>query len=116
MKQINIINAYKNLEQLSMIKDYHNKEQWALYKLRKELRSYNEFYQERNQTIIDKYRQYANEEGVISGQPYQDYLKDVEELNNLDVDIKIEKISLPFVDGITFVIAEQLEDFIEFTE
>ena len=116
MKQINIVNAYKNLEQLSTIENYHNKEQWALYKLRKELRSFVDFYEERSKAIIDKYREFADENGTISGQHYQDYIKDFEELNNLETEINIEKIKLPFVDGITFLIAEQLEDFIEFTE
>ena len=116
MKQINIVNAYKSLESLSNIKDYQTKEQWALYKLRKELRPFVEFYDERNQATVKKYQQYADDEGILSGQHYQDYLKDFEELNNHEVDINIEKITLPFVDGITFITAEQLEDFIEFTE
>ena len=31
MKQIDIVNGYKNMETLLDIKDYHAKEQWALY-------------------------------------------------------------------------------------
>ena len=114
MKQLQIIQAYKDLELLSDIKDFHSKEQWALYVLRKELRSSIEFYEERTKAIMEKYREFVDENGVISGQPYQDYIHEIEELNNLDVETKFEKITLPFVDGISFKLAESLEDFIEF--
>ena len=114
MKQLKIIQAYKDLELLSDIKDYHSQEQWALYVLRKELRSSVEFYKERTEAIMEKYREFANDDGVIKGQPYQDYLKDINDLNNLDIEIEFNKIVLPFVDGISFKLAESLEDFVEF--
>ena len=116
MKQINIVKAYKNLEQLSNIKDYHNKEQWALYKLRKELRSFVDFYEERINALTDKYKEYADEKGILYGQYYLDYIKEKEELDNLGVEQEIPKIELPIVDGITFLTIESLEDFITFKE
>ena len=114
MKQINIIQAYNNLEGLLDIKYYHSKEQWALYNLRKELRSSVEFYEEQTEKIKNKYLEFADEKGILSGTHYQDYLRETEELNNLEIEPTFEKITLPFVDGITFKTAESLEEFIEF--
>lgn len=115
MKQINIVQAYKNLETLKDIKDYHSKEQWALYCLRKNLRPHVEFYEERANEILNKYYEFADENGLIEGKPYQDYMKEINELNDLDVEVDFEKTALPFVDGISFDVAESLEDFIDFT-
>ncbi len=116
MKQINIINAYKALESLSTIKDYHAKEQWALYSLRKELRSFIDFYEERIKALANKYSEFADEKGMLYDQHYLDYSKEKEELDSLEVEQEISKIELPIVDGITFLTIESLEDFVTFKE
>lgn len=115
MKQIKLIQAYRDLEQLSDVKDFHSKEQWAIYSLRKQLRSHMDFYEERQKAIVDKYSPHTDSEGRLKGQEYLDYVKDIEDLNNLEVDYTSDKITLPFVDGISFKTAEALDDFIEFT-
>jgi hypothetical protein len=115
MKQIDIIKAYNDLETLSTIKDYHAKEQWALYSLRKELRSFIDFYKEQIDALGEKYKEFVDSEGILSGDPYLDYMKEKNELDNLEIEQEIHKISLPIVDGITFLTIESLEDFINFT-
>ena len=116
MKQINIINAYNALESLSDIKDFHAKEQWALYSLRKELRSFVDFYKERMNVLTNKYKEFADDQGVITGQPYIDYMNEKDELDNMEIEQEINKIQLPIVDGITFLTIESLDDFITFKE
>ena len=114
MKQINAVNAYNTLESLSTIKDYHAKEQWAIYSLRKELRSVVDFYNERIDVLGEKYKEFADKEGVLSGQYYLDYMKEKNELENLEVEEEINEIKLPIVDGITFLTIESLEGFVNF--
>ena len=116
MTHFDIVVAYKKIEDLSDIKDYHAKEQWAIYKLRQKLKPSVTFFEEQSKKISDKYREFADNEGIISGEPYKKYATEIEELRKTEADIDIEKITLPFVDGITFIIAEELENFIEFTE
>jgi hypothetical protein len=115
MKQFDIIKAYKTLETLADNKNFNGKEQWDLYNLRKELRSHAEFQEEREKALYDKYISFADDKGQISGKPYADYLKDLEELNSMEIELDIDKLSIRFVDGMSFKDAEPLEDFIEFT-
>lgn len=114
MKQVDIIKAYKDLEKLSDVQDFHSKEQWALYSLRKKMREHVDFYEERQKALIEKYREFADDNGIITGEKYVDYTKELSDLNDLEIDEEIEKISLPFVDGISFKTAESLENFIDF--
>lgn len=116
MKYFDIVVAYKKLEELSNVKDFHAKEQWAIYKLRQKLKPFIEFFDERSNAITDKYRGFADDNGIISGEPYENYTKEMQELKDLETDTEIEKITLPFVDGITFIMAESLEKLIEFIE
>ena len=116
MKQLSIVTAYNNLEALSNIKDYHAKEQWALYSLRKELRPFVDFYEERIKALASKYSEFTDDKGMLYDQHYLDYIKEKEELDNLEVEQKINKIELPIVDGITFLTIESLENYIMFKE
>ena len=125
MKQLSIVTAYNSLEALSNIKDYHAKEQWALYSLRKELRPFVDFYEDlwyslrikkRIKALASKYSEFTDEKGMLYDQHYLDYAKEKEELDNLEVEQKINKIELPVVDGVTFLTMELLEDFINFIE
>ena len=114
MKQYEIISVYNATEELADNKNLTSKEQWALYNLRKDLRSHVEFQKEREQVITGKYAKFADENGKIYGENYQNYLKELEELNDMDIEWDKEKIKLPLVDGINFKTIEALEDFIEF--
>lgn len=116
MKQLSIVTAYNNLETLSNIKDYHAKEQWALYSLRKELRPFVDFYEERIKALGSKYSEFTDEKGMLYDQHYLDYIKEKEELDSLEVEQEISKIELPIVDGITFLTIESLEGFVNFTK
>ena len=115
MKQINIVQAYNDLKQLANVEGYQEKEQWKLYQLRKKLKPHIDFQQERERIIYDKYREYADQDGMIKGQKYIDLMQEKEDLNNMEIDLSVEKISLPLVKGINFITIEALEDFIDFT-
>lgn len=115
MKQYKIVNAYKQMELLADIKDLSEKEQWDLYQLRKTLKSHYEFQGEREQAIREKFNDFADDNGDIHDQHAKDFLNDLSELNNMEIDIKFIKPQIRLVKGISFKTAEELEDFIEFT-
>ena len=115
MKQIEIINAFMNMEQLAENKEFSEMEQWKIYQARKALRSHVEFYNERRNAILAGYQDKANEDGKLIGDDAKQYLKECEELDNLEIDMsEYKKPSIRMVKGISFKIVEQLEDFIEF--
>ena len=114
MKQLDIVKAYNATESLATL-NFSKEDQWKIYCFRKELRPRIEFQKEQEKIIIDKYKEYIDSEGSLHGDKYLEYLKDIEELNTLEVnDLSIEKIELPLIDGVNFKTVELLEDFIEF--
>lgn len=116
MKQSKIINAYKDMEQLATISSLTDQEQWQLYKLRKILRPHHEFQQERENAILEKYKPYADENGNIKGDILNEYIQEMNDLNNMDVELEdFEKPSIPNR-NINFLLMEKLEDFINFIE
>ena len=75
----------------------------------------NHFQKEQEKIIVDKYKEYIDSNGDLHGNKYIEYLKDIEELNTLEVkDLDIVKIELPLIDGVNFKTIESLEGFIEF--
>lgn len=114
MNYSKIISIYKATELLAD-KPFTNEDQWKIYTFRKALRVCTDFYVEREKVINDKYTQYADENGILRGEKYQEYMKEKNELNNMEAEFTYGKFSLPVVDGINFKIIESLEDYIEFT-
>ena len=115
MKQIKINEAYKNMEQLVDNKELTPAEQWKLYKLRKALKPHIDFYEEQYGKIGEKYTEVADQNGMVHGEHAVAFAKDVNDLNNLDVETEeFERPAIRFVEGINFMTAEALEDFIEF--
>lgn len=110
--------VYSATEKLSENKELSDSVLWCLYKLRKDLRIHVDFYKEREQDIKDKYISYVDENGQIHGEIMNQYLHELEDLNNMDKDVSnITKytISLKDINGITVHDMESLEAFIEFT-
>ena len=107
---INIFNATEDLAN----KDFTNEQQWRIYKFRKALKEHVNFYTEREKLINDKYMPFADEEGVLRGEHYKDYMKEKEDLGNTEVEFEFDKMTLPLVGHIDFKTIEALEDFIEF--
>ena len=114
MKQYQIVEAYTKLEQLSSINDFHVEEHKKIFILRKQLRPHVEFHNERLSALADKYRPFANENGILEGDHYKKYMEEINELNNTEIEDQFKKITLPVVEGITFLTMEELEDFIDF--
>lgn len=113
MKLIKIINAYDTAEKLSELSGFSKDDQWSLYKLRKSLRDHYNFKQEQEKKIGEKYVQYANDEGVITGEPFMNYKKDITDLYNMEIEYTPEEeITLPIVDGFICPYMEALEDFV----
>ena len=118
MTNFMINNVYKTTEKLSEDKNLSDSVLWCLFKLRKDLRVHTDFYEERLQDIKNKYMSYADENGQIHGDISDQYMKDVNELDNMDKDISdITKydISIKEFKGITVHDMESLEPFINFT-
>lgn len=115
MKQSKIINSYKVMESLADIQDLSEQEQWAIYQLRKMLRSHFEFQLEREEALREKYREFADEAGHLKGEKADEYINSLNDIGNMDIELKeFEKPKIRLVKGITFMTAESLEDFIEF--
>ena len=114
MKQSKIIQAYKATEELANITSFTTKDQWQIYTLRKALRPHVEFQQEREKALAEKYAKYADDKGVISGQRYIDYTKELAELGQMDVELDVNPIKLTLAEGVTFKTIEALEGFVEF--
>ena len=115
MKQNKINLAYVALGKLCENEALSEKSQWKIYMLRKKLRPYVEFYDERMAMITKKYREFADEEGKIDGIHALNFVKDRNELDELDIDINLgSKPSIGLVKGIHCTDIEELEDFIEF--
>ena len=117
MKLFKIINAFKALETLSENVELSKKEQWELYKLRKQLRSHIEFEQEREEAVKEKYRPNANENGELTSTDAVKYLEEIQDLVNMDVEVEdFTKPQIKFAKGISCKITDPLEDFIEFVQ
>ena len=117
MKQIKILNAYGVTEMLSKNDRLSVDALLALFKLRKFLQPYIEFAEERQQTIIEKYKQFIDEKGNITGEPFNNYTVEISELMETDIEIDpFEKRTIILKDdmGITLQMMEALEPFIEF--
>ena len=117
MKQYKIIQAYRATEELSKNNNHSTEVLWVFYNLRKRLLPHCEFQEEREKALKEKYSEYADEEGKIKGEPYKNYIKEFEELLNLEKDLgDIKKINLKLQDGmgITIQMMEALEDFVNF--
>lgn len=120
MKQYKIVRAHEATESLSKCENLNVDTLWAIYQLRKKLYPHVEFQLERDKALKEKYSEFADEEGMIRGKPYNDFLSEKEKLANLEVeDIDLsEKIKIKLQDGIgiTVQMMEDLEDFIEFVK
>lgn len=117
MKQYQIIDAYKTLETLADNENLNELDQWKIYTLRKILRPHIDFQQEREQAIQEKYRQFADDKGMLTQEKGMEYGNELQALLQLDVDLpEFNKPTIKAVKGITCKIMEPLEDFIEFTE
>lgn len=114
MKQYQIVNAYNATEKLSNVQEFSENDQWAIYTLRKALRPHVEFQSEREEAIKSKYVEFADETGCIHGEHFEQYLKDIKELGDLDIELSFIKPKLSVVKGVDFKTIEALEDFIEF--
>ena len=115
MRQHQIITAYRTLETLSDNEFLTETDQWNLYKLRKLLKPHFDFQAEREESIREKYQDNINSDGTIEGKPAELFLKDMQAIQNLDVELEeFTKPKIKMVKGITFKTIEPLEDFIEF--
>ena len=114
MKQYQIIQAYNAMETLADNNNLTKEDQWKIFNLRKSLRPHIEFQQERDKALSDKYTPFADDQGILRGNKYLEYLKEKEDLQNMEVECSFDKVKMQLYDGINFKIIEQLEEFIEF--
>lgn len=114
MKQSKIIKAYKDMEELAGNTNLTDSEQWDLYQLRKILRPHYEFQQEREAVIREKYVKDVDENGNLRGEKAKAFMKDFEDLGNMEADVAEFKKPLIRNAGVNFKTMEALEDFIEF--
>lgn len=116
IKQAQIISAYNAAEKISETARLSDSSLWELYHLRKVLREHSEFQTERENALRQKYTKFANEDGMISGDPYKAYLKELSELAGLEKEIDIGKFNIHVTEGMTIAQMEALEPFVEFAK
>ena len=116
MKQIQLVNAHKDLEKLSENENLSDINQWEIYKLRKMLRPHMDFQDERENAILEKYRVFADKEGNLDSKKSAEYIKEIQDLAQMEIEIEpFVKPKIKIVKGMTCKTMEPLEDFIEFT-
>lgn len=120
MKQIDIINAYSVTETLSDDPSLTIKGKWVLYQVRKELTPHYEFQVQENKRLLEQYNgQYdanTNKINFETAELAQDFQREHNDLDNLEIELNVIKPSLSLKDipNITVHQIETLEDFIEF--
>lgn len=114
MKLLDIVVAYKTTEALAGNTEFTPAEQWIIYKFRQAAKPHVEFYQEREQSLKDKYAEFADKEGNLSKDKSNEYVSELNEFLKLDVDFNYTKEQLSIVKGVDFTIIERLDKFFEF--
>jgi len=115
MKNSQIIKAYNTLETLSA-KKIPDKTQWYIFQLRKSLLPHVEFFNERVETLKDKYRPFADNQGNLTGEKSTEFAQEIDDLNNMEKELEINKFTLELTGetGITALEMEILDSFIDF--
>ena len=117
MKQYKLIRAYKATEELSRNDKLSANTLWSLYNLRKMLAPHWEFQNEREESLRNKYAEFADEQGRLVGEHYNNFIKDLAEIAEMDKDIgDFEKVKITLQDnlGLTIEKMEALDEFVEF--
>ena len=115
MKLFDIISAYNATNELSEIKELSPSDQWSIQKFRKDAKVQFDFYTEKIDELKTKYMEYADEKVNLNSEKSIEYIKEIEELENIDVDFDTEKKNIKLVKGIGFTTIEKLDKFFEFT-
>lgn len=113
MKQFKIINAYNNTEFLAKNDKLSEQELWDVFQLRKALLPHVEYQNEREEALKEKYADKIVD-GKLSGEPMENFIKDLTEINQLEKEVDIPKIQIHLREGFTVLQMEALEDFVEF--
>ena len=118
MKQINIVNAYIVTNNLIQKDTIPIQGKWILFKLRKDLLSYYEFYIEESKKLLNQY-EVTQEESTLkftNKEFANEYVQKQNKIDNLEVEINIEKqkCKLSDIPEITVLQMEALDSFIEF--
>lgn len=116
MKQSTIIKAYSAAESIAENAKLNDINLWRLYKLRKALLPHHEFEMEREAAIRQKYVPLADDDGMISGETYKAFLKELNDLGDIEKEVEIERFKIPVAEGMTIAQMEALDPFVEFTE
>ena len=114
MRLYDVVVAFNATDSLAGNNEISPAEQWAIYKFRKEAKTHCDFYAERESVIREKYLEYADETGKLQGEKMEEYVKEYNELNNLEVELNCKKEKLHIVNGIDFTVIEKLDKFFEF--
>lgn len=116
VKQSEIIKAYNAASAISESAKLKDIDLWRLFNLRKTLLPHFEFQQEREDAIRQKYVPLADENGMLTGDAYKDFLGNMKEVGELEQEINIMRFKIPTAEGMTVPQMEALDPFVEFTE
>ncbi len=116
INQLKLIEAYKTTEAFADNDKFSTETLWDIFNLRQILKPHIEFQIKREDAIRNKYSEFADENGGLTGEKADAYIKEMNDLNNLEKDIKWKKIDVKLQEGITIRQMESLADFINFTK
>lgn len=122
MKQYKIITAYNTVEEMRKKKvEYPSTVSHALFKLKKALQDQYEFQSEEEKKILNELKPDVDEPGKFNFHSKENaelFLKKMEELGQLDVDLDYKKPTIKLTDSLPMTIdeIEVLDDFIVFEE
>ncbi len=118
MIQLKIYKAYEETQILIKENNLSINAKWQLFKLRKELLPYYEFYASESQQLISKYKTTIKGNLIEFESPElaQEYQSKQEEIDKFDVEISLSEHQLKLSDipNITVEQIELLDGFIEF--
>lgn len=115
--QHKIVQAFKASEKVIDNENLPNDVLWKIYKIRHIMMPSIEFQDVRENAIRNKYAAYLNNKGELAGALYNEYLNELRELGNMEVDVELERrvrIEYKPEYGFTIREIEALEDFIDF--
>lgn len=118
MRQYKVVRAYDITEELSKDENLSIAAKWVLYKLRKELAHYRDFYYEESKKLFDHYDTEVNGDTITFKSPElaREYQIKQNEIDSFEIEPRYAKqpLKLSDVPNITIQQIEELDDFILF--
>ena len=109
MKQGKIVRAYTELDKIKTRTDLPKETKLKLFEVRRKLRPFIDFQNEEQDALEKKYAKLPSNE-----EHYAAYLKELEEISNLEQLFECEEVEVPMWDDVQIGMMEALDGFVKF--